>query len=91
VVNAGRGGHVVLPDLLAALDAGRLSGAVLDVFEAEPLPGDAGVWGHPRVLVTPHVASLASRRARAGYVARAIARHDLGMISESLYDLDKGY
>jgi glyoxylate/hydroxypyruvate reductase A len=78
VVNAGRGGHVVLADLLAALDAGRLSGAVLDVFEAEPLPGDAAVWGHSRVIVTPHVASLASRRARAGYVAEAIAAFERG-------------
>ena len=38
VVNAGRGPQLVLPDLLAALDAGHLSGAVLDVFDTEPLP-----------------------------------------------------
>ena len=91
VVNAGRGGHVVLADLLAALDAGRLSGAVLDVFEAEPLPGDAAVWRHPRVIVTPHVASLASRRARAGYVAEAIGAFERGEVVGNLYDAGRGY
>lgn len=91
VVNAGRGGHVVLADLLAALDAGRLSGAVLDVFEAEPLRGDAAVWGHPRVIVTPHVASLPSRRARAGYVAKAIAAFERREKLPNLYELDKDY
>ena len=91
VVNAGRGGHVVLPDLLAALDAGRLSGAVLDVFETEPLPGDAAVWAHPRVIVTPHVASLASRRARAGYVAEAIEAFEQGVSAPRLYNPVRGY
>ena len=47
VVNAGRGGHVVLPDLLAALDAGRLSGAVLDVFDAGAAAGGRGGVGAP--------------------------------------------
>ena len=91
VVNAGRGGHVVLPALLAALDAGRLSGAVLDVFETEPLAGDAAVWGHPRVVVTPHVASLASRRARALYVTEAISAAESGDRPLNLYEPDCGY
>ena len=91
VVNAGRGGHVVLPDLLAALDAGRLSGAVLDVFEAEPLPGAAAVWGHPRVIVTPHVASLASRRARARYVANAISAFERTETQANVYVPARGY
>ena len=91
VVNAGRGGHVVLPDLLAALDAGRLSGAVLDVFEVEPLPEDAAVWRHPRVIVTPHVASLASRRARAKYVVNGIRNFEQKMWIENIYDAAQGY
>ncbi len=91
VVNAGRGGHVVMGDLLAALDAGRVSGAVLDVFEVEPLAGDAAVWRHPRVIVTPHVGSLASRRARAGYVADAIGAFERGEVVGNLYDAGRGY
>lgn len=91
VVNAGRGAHVVLPDLLAALDAGHLSGAMLDVFEPEPLPPGHPVWAHPRVIVTPHLASLASRRARAGYVADAIAAFERGEPPPNLYDPARGY
>ena len=91
VVNAGRGGHVVLPDVLAALDGGHLSGAVLDVFETEPLPAKHPVWAHPKVIVTPHVASLASRRARAEYVAEAITTFERGGTPPNLYDPQRGY
>ena len=90
-MNAGRGPHVVLPDLLAALDAGHLSGAVLDVFAEEPLPPDSPLWGHPKVIVTPHVGSLASRRARAGYVAGVVARFEQGLATENLYVPEHGY
>ena len=60
VINAARGGHLVEADLIAALDAGRLAGAVLDVFAVEPLPDDHPLWRHPKVLITPHVASLSN-------------------------------
>jgi glyoxylate/hydroxypyruvate reductase A len=82
---------VVLPDLIAALDTGHLSGALLDVFETEPVPADHPVWLHPRITVTPHMASLASRRARAHYVADAIATFERGGVLSNLYDPDLGY
>ena len=91
VINVARGGHVVLPDLVAALDSGHLSGALLDVFDPEPVPPDHPVWDHPRITVTPHMASLASRRARAHYVADAIARFERGEALSNLYDPDRGY
>ena len=47
---------------LGVLDAGRLRGAVLDVFRTEPLPSDSPYWRHPRVLVTPHVSGVSPRR-----------------------------
>jgi len=91
VVNAGRGSHVVVPDLLAALDAGRLDGAVLDVFEQEPLPPESPLWAHPKVTVTPHVASLPGRPERARYVAAAIADFEAGRPLPNLYDPVRGY
>lgn len=55
LVNAGRGGLIVDADLLAALDAGALGGAVLDVLHEEPLAAAHPYWRHPKVTVTPHV------------------------------------
>src|SRR5262249_34895469 len=54
LINIGRGAIVVLDDLVAALRAGRLAGAALDVFEVEPLPADHPLWDFPNVIITPH-------------------------------------
>ena len=91
LVSAGRGQHVVEPDLVAALDSGHLSGAVMDVFAQEPLPPDSPLWQHPRITVTPHIASMASRRERARYIAGAIAAQEAGRPLPNLYDPDRGY
>lgn len=91
LVSAGRGQHVVEPDLLAALDSGHLAGAVMDVFATEPLPPESPLWRHPRITVTPHIASMASRPERARYIAEAIAAQEAGRPLPNLYDPDKGY
>jgi len=91
LVQAGRGAQQVLPDIIAALDSGQLSGAVLDVFDPEPLPPDSPAWAHPSIIVTPHVASLPSRAERARYVARAIAALERGEALPHLYDPARGY
>lgn len=57
-INGARGAHVVDADLVAALDAGRLDRALLDVFTQEPLPEDSPYWRHPRVSITPHSAAV---------------------------------
>ena len=56
-VNVGRGDVVAEESLLAALQAGWLSGAILDVFEKEPLPSESQLWAHPSVVISPHVCS----------------------------------
>lgn len=60
VINCGRGAHLVADDLIAALANGQLRGALLDVFDPEPLPADHPLWATPGVIITPHVASSAS-------------------------------
>ena len=52
--SVGRGSQIVLPDMLDALDNGRLGRAVLDVFPVEPLKPEDPIWDHPRVTITPH-------------------------------------
>ena len=57
-INFARGPIVVTEDLVAALDSGQLSHAVLDVFGEEPLPTDSPLWGHPDITILPHVSAL---------------------------------
>lgn len=62
LVNVARGPLVVERDLVEALLAGRLAGAVLDVTDPEPLPLQSGLWEMPNVIITPHVAGQAAWR-----------------------------
>ncbi|HME27434.1 MAG TPA: D-2-hydroxyacid dehydrogenase [Acetobacteraceae bacterium] len=55
-INIGRGMTTKLDDLVAALNAGEIAGAALDVFEQEPLPAEHPLWTMPNVLLTPHMA-----------------------------------
>jgi phosphoglycerate dehydrogenase-like enzyme len=58
LINIGRGMTVRLDDLVAALEAGEIAGAGLDVYEIEPLPADHALWSAPNVLLTPHTAGF---------------------------------
>ncbi|HMM84731.1 glyoxylate/hydroxypyruvate reductase A [Azohydromonas sp.] len=94
LVNLARGAHVVEADLLAALDAGRLRDAVLDVFAAEPLPADHPFWRDPRVTVLPHVAALTDERSAATVVAASLAAWRAGTPAGALtgwVDRQRGY
>jgi phosphoglycerate dehydrogenase-like enzyme len=61
LINVGRGAIVDLADLTAALQAGEIAGAGLDVFEVEPLPRDHALWSMDNVLITPHCAAASPR------------------------------
>lgn len=93
LINVTRGEIVYGEDLLAALDAGLIWGAGLDVTDPEPLPPGHRLWTHPRVIVTPHTAGGSPRRA-----GRAIAtfcenlrRRREGRPLLALIDKQKGY
>ncbi len=91
VINLARGGHLVEADLLAALEAGQISGAFLDVFATEPLPEDHPLWRHPGVTVTPHIASISSRETRARLVVDGIRKLEAGLPPDHLVDRARGY
>ncbi|MCA1358948.1 glyoxylate/hydroxypyruvate reductase A [Bradyrhizobium sp. IC3069] len=91
LVNVGRGPHLVEADLLAALDSGALSGAVLDVTDPEPLPAGHPFWSHPRILLTPHNASMTTPDTAVDFVLDVIARHRRGEELPGLVDRRRGY
>lgn len=91
LVNLARGAHVADDDLLAALDAGQLSHAVLDVFSTEPLPREHRYWTHPQVTVLPHVAALTDPRSAAAIVAANLRAWRAGKPVGPLVDLARGY
>ena len=91
LVNVGRGGHLVEADLIEALDHGVLSAAVLDVAEHEPLPAGHPFWSHPRILLTPHIASMTAPEAAVEFVLETIARHRRGEALPGRVDRERGY
>jgi glyoxylate/hydroxypyruvate reductase A len=91
LINLGRGAHVVEADLAAALDSGQLAAAVLDVFRTEPLPLDSPFWRHPRVIVTPHVASITNPESGARKVIANLARVRQGLPPLDQVDPTVGY
>jgi glyoxylate/hydroxypyruvate reductase A len=91
VVNLARGAHVVDADLLAALDAGHISHAVLDVFHTEPLPADHRYWAHPQVTVLPHAAAMTDARSAAAVVAANIEALAAGRPLANLVVAARGY
>jgi glyoxylate/hydroxypyruvate reductase A len=91
VINAGRGGLQVEADILAALDAGVLKGASLDVFEREPLPTDSRLWAHPAVYLSPHNAAISSPDAIVAAIARQIEAFERGEPLSNVVDRARGY
>ncbi|CEJ13796.1 Glyoxylate/hydroxypyruvate reductase A [bacterium YEK0313] len=91
LVNCGRGGHLVEADLIAALDSGQIGAAILDVADPEPLPSGHPFWQHPKILLTPHIASMTRPSQAVDFVLDTIARHRRGEPLPGLVDRDAGY
>ncbi|MGG7870925.1 glyoxylate/hydroxypyruvate reductase GhrA [Klebsiella aerogenes] len=91
VLNLARGVHIVEPDLLAALDSGKVKGAMLDVFSREPLPKESPLWAHPRVAMTPHIAAVTRPQEAIAYIASTISRLERGETVSGQVDRQRGY
>ena len=90
-VNLGRGAQLIEDDLIAALDAGQLGHAVLDVFATEPLPMTHPFWGHPNITVLPHVAAPTDPRSAARVAAQNINALRAGRPLVNVVDRQRGY
>ena len=90
VINVSRGGNLIQDDLIAALDGGHLSAAILDVCEPEPLPGNSPLWRHPKILLTPHIATKTQAETAADIVIANLERHRRGEPMEHLVDRRRG-
>ena len=86
LLNVGRGGHLVEADLLAALDGGRISAAILDVLREEPPPPGHPLLAHPHVLVTPHSASASQPDDAARQMIAAVRAARAGEAVPNLVD-----
>jgi glyoxylate/hydroxypyruvate reductase A len=91
LINAGRGGLQIDADIMAALEAGELYAASLDVFETEPLPTASPLWSHPRVVITPHNAAESAPLSIVRYALRQRQRHLDGLPLENVVDRRRGY
>jgi glyoxylate/hydroxypyruvate reductase A len=77
--------------LLKALDSGQVSRAILDVVDPEPLPPSHPFWHHPRVLITPHVASMTQPETAAPVLLENLRRHQRGESLLDVIDRGRGY
>jgi len=92
VVNVARGELLDEAALLAGLDR-HLGGAVLDVFDREPLPRNDPLWRHPRVMVSPHVAGVTDRfwERETALLVDNVRRYRSGRRLRNLVNLDREY
>ncbi len=92
-INVGRGPIVKTADLLAALQAGEIAGAALDVLEEEPLPDDHPLWDQPNVMLSAHMAGdfIGWRRALGEQFADNFERWEKGEALFNLVDKGRGF
>lgn len=91
LINSGRGEHLVMRDLISALETGVLRAALLDAFEKEPLPVGDPIWRIPGITVTPHMATAASNKVIAEQILANVERLRRGYVLLNQVDLERGY
>jgi glyoxylate/hydroxypyruvate reductase len=91
VINVARGAHVVDEDLIAQIDSGHLSGAMLDVFRTEPLPATHAFWKHPKITLTPHTSARTLRDESIAQIAGKILKMARGDHVAGEVNPDRGY
>ncbi|MDA9520632.1 2-hydroxyacid dehydrogenase [Bradyrhizobium sp. CCBAU 11434] len=91
LLHVGRGPQLDQGALIEALDSGRLNAAMLDVTDPEPLPESHPLWSHPKVIITPHIASVTQPHTAAQSVIENIRRHRAGQNPIGLVDRALGY
>ena len=91
LLHVGRGPQLDQGALIESLDSGHLAAAMLDVTDPEPLPESHPLWSHPKVIITPHIASVTQPHTAAQSVIENIRRHRAGQNPIGLVDRTRGY
>ena len=91
LINVARGAHLVEEDLVALLDTGKLAGATLDVFREEPLPATHPFWGHPKIIMTPHISARTLREKSLAQIAEKIRQMEKGETPVGVVERQRGY
>ena len=91
LVHTGRGPQLDHEALVAALNSGQLLAAMIDVTDPEPLPAGHPFWSHPKIILTPHIASVTQPATAARAVIDNIRRHRAGLDPIGLVDRSRGY
>ena len=91
VVNVSRGAIFVEPDLLSLVRQGHIAGAMLDVFEDEPMQANHPFWDEPRITVTPHISAQTMVRESVRQIVRKIDALEQGQPVDDIVDRNRGY
>lgn len=91
LVNLARGKHLLEDDLIPTLDSGQLCGALLDVFQQEPLPPQHPFWDDERIIITPHLAAITLQDDAVEQISNNILAFEKGQTMSGIVDRQRGY
>ncbi|MEX6702742.1 D-2-hydroxyacid dehydrogenase [Peribacillus frigoritolerans] len=91
LINVGRGALIDEGDLISVMRAGHLQGAVLDVFETEPLPKEHVFWSMPNVFVTSHLSGPSTINEVSNFFIENLRRFLSEQPLNGLVDRNRGY